>query len=63
MNKIAITSDKYITQIGLGCVTFGREIDASTSFGIMDYALDKGITLFDTAAAYSGGVSEKIIGE
>ena len=29
----------------------------------MNYALENGITLFDTAAAYSGGISEKIIGE
>ncbi|HRO46530.1 aldo/keto reductase [Agriterribacter sp.] len=63
MKKIVISSQKYITQIGLGCVTFGREIDALTSFDIMSYALEKGITLFDTAAAYSGGISEKIIGE
>lgn len=48
--------------IGLGCVTFGREIDPAASFAMMDHAVAKGITLFDTAAAYGGGASEKIIG-
>jgi aryl-alcohol dehydrogenase-like predicted oxidoreductase len=64
MNKIFIPSlNKYITKAGLGCVTFGREIDLSASFAIMDYALEKGITFFDTAAVYGGGASEEIIGQ
>jgi aryl-alcohol dehydrogenase-like predicted oxidoreductase len=49
--------------IGLGCVTFGREIDNETSFALMDYARDMGINSFDTATAYSNGLSETIIGE
>jgi 1-deoxyxylulose-5-phosphate synthase len=49
--------------IGLGCVTFGREIDAETAFGLIDHAVTNGITLLDTAAAYGGGASEKIVGE
>lgn len=44
-----------VGRIGLGCTTFGREIDEATSFAIMDYALANGITLFDTAEAYGGG--------
>jgi len=36
-------------------VTFGREIDERQSFRLMDYALQNGITLFDTAEAYGGG--------
>jgi aryl-alcohol dehydrogenase-like predicted oxidoreductase len=48
--------------IGLGCVTFGREIDQKASFEMMDYATVHGIKMFDTAAAYGGGASEKIIG-
>lgn len=49
--------------IGLGCVTFGREINKDTSFALMDHALDIGVTHFDTAAAYSNGLSETIVGE
>ena len=56
-------TDLLISSIGLGCVTFGREIDRSTSFAILDHAREKGINLLDTAAAYHGGESEKILGE
>ncbi len=38
------------SRIGLGCATFGREIPEET-----DYAVRRGITLFDTAEAYGGG--------
>ena len=51
-----------VSRLGLGCVTFGREIDQKTSFSIMDHAFLKGINFFDTAAAYSGGISEQIVG-
>ena len=44
-----------ISFIGLGCVTFGREIDEETSFQVMDYAVEKGISWFDTAEGYGGG--------
>jgi aryl-alcohol dehydrogenase-like predicted oxidoreductase len=44
-----------VSRLGLGCTTFGREIDEATSFQIMDYAVAKSITLFDTAEAYGGG--------
>jgi 1-deoxyxylulose-5-phosphate synthase len=44
-----------ISRIGLGCVTFGREIDEKQSFKILDYAFEHGITLLDTAEAYGGG--------
>ena len=43
------------SRIGLGCATFGREIQEETAFRIMDYAVQRGITLFDTAEAYGGG--------
>ena len=46
---------RTISAVGLGCVTFGREIDEETSRRVMDYALEKGITFFDTAEAYGGG--------
>lgn len=44
-----------VSRIGLGCATFGREIDQSASFALMDYAVSHGISLFDTAEAYGGG--------
>jgi aryl-alcohol dehydrogenase-like predicted oxidoreductase len=48
-------SDVEISAIGLGTTTFGREIGEETAFEIMDYALENGITFFDTAEAYGGG--------
>ena len=62
MDRTIMPPVKSFSTIGLGCVTFGREIDRDASFSIMDYALEKGITFFDTAAAYGDGASEKIIG-
>jgi aryl-alcohol dehydrogenase-like predicted oxidoreductase len=55
-------SDLTVSSIGLGCVTFGREIDQQTSFQVLDHALDRGITLFDTAEAYANGASETVLG-
>jgi 1-deoxyxylulose-5-phosphate synthase len=51
------------TRIGLGCVTFGREIDEAASFALLDHALALGVKHFDTAAAYGGGASESILGK
>ena len=53
-------------RLGLGCGTFGREIDQDASFAIMDHAMELGIILFDTAEAYGRGhemhSSELIVG-
>ncbi len=55
-------SQLSVSSIGMGCVTFGREIDEATSLQIMDYAFEHGITLFDTAEAYAQGESERVVG-
>jgi 1-deoxyxylulose-5-phosphate synthase len=55
-------SELFTSSIGLGCVTFGREVDEAGSLAIMDRALESGITLFDTAEAYADGRSEEIVG-
>lgn len=56
------TTDLEVSRIGLGCVTFGREIDRDAAFAVMDRAVEHGITLFDTAEVYAGGRSEEIVG-
>ncbi len=56
-------SDLSVSSIGLGSVTFGREIDAETSFSILDYAMDRDINFIDTAEVYSAGGSEKVLGQ
>jgi aryl-alcohol dehydrogenase (NADP+) len=55
-------SDLRVSAIGLGGATFGREIDEPTAFAVLDRALEHEITLFDSAAAYSAGRSEEILG-
>jgi aryl-alcohol dehydrogenase-like predicted oxidoreductase len=55
-------SDLTVSSIGLGCATFGREIDEETSFAVMDRALECGVNLIDTAEAYSVGGSEEVVG-
>ena len=56
-------SDLNVSHIGMGCVTFGREVDQKSSLSILDHALESGITLFDTAEAYGQGASESVLGE
>ena len=56
-------SELQISSIGLGSVTFGREIDAQTAYSIIDYALEREINLIDTAEIYSAGGSETVLGE
>jgi aryl-alcohol dehydrogenase-like predicted oxidoreductase len=55
-------TDLRVSSIGLGCVTFGREIDEATAFGVMDHARSRGINLLDSAEAYGGGASETVVG-
>ena len=56
-------SELNVSSIGLGSVTFGREIDAETSFSILDHAMDRDINLIDTAEVYSAGGSEEVLGQ
>jgi aryl-alcohol dehydrogenase-like predicted oxidoreductase len=56
------TSGMQVSVIGLGGVTFGREIDQAAAFSVMDRAIEHGITLFDTAEVYARGQSELIVG-
>ena len=57
-----MVSSSSMGRIGLGCVTFGREIGQEDSHRILDYAWQNGVRLFDTAEAYGGGESERILG-
>jgi aryl-alcohol dehydrogenase-like predicted oxidoreductase len=52
-------------RLGFGCVSLGS-VGAGRSWRadvrLVQHAIDRGITLFDTADAYGNGVSERIIG-
>ncbi len=51
-----------LAPISLGSSTFAREIDQAAAFDLLDGGLERGITWIDTAATYSAGASEEIIG-
>ena len=56
------SSGDRISTIGLGTVNFSRALDEASAHRLMDYAVERGITFFDTAEEYSKGQSERIIG-
>jgi aryl-alcohol dehydrogenase-like predicted oxidoreductase len=58
------TSGLRVSAVGLGCNNFGGRIDREASRRVVDRAIERGITLFDTADTYgNGGGSETILGE
>lgn len=65
-------SDLKVSVLGLGTATFGGsnaffkawgDTDVAEARGIVDAALDAGVTLFDSADAYSDGLAEEILGK
>lgn len=52
-----------VSQLVLGAVNFGELIDAQAADRLVGTALDHGISTFDTADAYAGGESERLLGE
>jgi aryl-alcohol dehydrogenase-like predicted oxidoreductase len=51
-----------VSLVGLGCNNFGRRIDEDATRGVVDAALDAGVTFFDTADVYGDGLSEEYLG-
>jgi aryl-alcohol dehydrogenase-like predicted oxidoreductase len=51
-----------LSVIGLGCNNFGGRLDAAASAAVVHAALDAGVTHFDTAEMYGGGLSEEYLG-
>src|ERR671913_1796009 len=52
-----------VSELCLGCMTFGQEVDEETSREIVSRFLDAGGNFVDTADVYSNGVSEEITGK
>lgn len=52
-----------VSELCLGCMTFGNEADEALSLRMIDRALDTGINFLDTANVYSRGRSEEIVGK
>ena len=57
-------SGLLVSVVGLGCNNFGGRIDVAQARGVVDAALEAGITLLDTAEMYGkDGGSELALGE
>jgi aryl-alcohol dehydrogenase-like predicted oxidoreductase len=56
-------SGLIVSVVGLGCNNFGMRMDVERARTVVDAAIEAGVTLLDTAEAYSTGRSEEIIGE
>jgi aryl-alcohol dehydrogenase-like predicted oxidoreductase len=56
------SSGLMVSELCLGCMTFGDEADEETSKGIVGRFLDAGGNFVDTADVYSDGLSEEITG-
>lgn len=52
-----------LSAIGLGTNAFGKRADRAASHGIIEAALERGVSFIDTANIYAGTQSETIIGE
>jgi aryl-alcohol dehydrogenase-like predicted oxidoreductase len=52
-----------ISEITLGTMIFGKQVDESEAVKIIDLAYEQGINSFDTANAYTAGRSEEIVGK
>lgn len=65
------TSGLIVSRLAFGAMTFSAgnkdmptvaKVDAQLADQLIGYALDAGVTLFDTADLYAGGDSEKLLG-
>ncbi len=51
-----------VSELCLGCMTFGRELDEEGSKGIIGRYREAGGNFIDTADVYESGLSEEITG-
>ena len=56
-------SGLMVSELVLGTMNFGHKTGRTESLSIIDAAIDAGINLIDCADAYSGGESERVLGE
>ncbi|SFB59078.1 Predicted oxidoreductase [Cohnella sp. OV330] len=54
-------SELYVGEIGLGCMSLGTE--ETKAVALVGEALDRGVTLLDTADLYDGGRNEELVGK
>ncbi|MFH1569603.1 MAG: aldo/keto reductase, partial [Gemmatimonadota bacterium] len=51
-----------VSQLCLGCMSFGRRTEDGEALRMIDRALDQGVNFLDTANVYNGGRSEEVVG-
>ncbi len=51
-----------VPEFGFGSATFGREVGEAEAAALLDHAFARGLRHLDTAAAYSAGRAEEIVG-
>jgi len=51
-----------VSVVGLGCYTFGRQLDLAGTRRVVGAALESGVTLVDTADVYGSTLSEQFLG-
>lgn len=56
------SSGLQVSRLGLGTLTWGRDVPAPQAKGLLRQFVEAGGTLVDTAAAYGNGEAERIIG-
>jgi aryl-alcohol dehydrogenase-like predicted oxidoreductase len=56
------SSDIAVSTLGIGCNAFGTRIDQAQTTAVVDAALERGVTFFDTADVYGFGQSEQLLG-
>jgi aryl-alcohol dehydrogenase-like predicted oxidoreductase len=56
------TTGLMVSELCLGCMTFGRELDEEGSKGMISRFVDAGGNFIDTADVYEQGASEEIVG-
>jgi aryl-alcohol dehydrogenase-like predicted oxidoreductase len=61
--RVLGNSGLMVSAVGLGANNFGGRSDRAASHRVVLAALDRGITLIDTADAYNAGASEECLGE
>lgn len=57
------SSGLQVSRLGLGTLTWGRDVPAAQARGLLRRFVEAGGTLVDTAAAYGNGDAERIIGK
>ncbi len=57
-----VGTDLEVSRVVMGTMTFGSQVQDGAAKRMVDCCLDAGINMFDTANAYNGGESERMLG-